>query len=57
LPSIVEDLSISVSDDIKNEDIVGEIQAQSGLITTVDLKRYIKDSRTFILIIRIRKKI
>jgi len=46
-PPIVEDLSISVSDSVKTEDIIGEIQVQSSLITAVDLKDTYKDSRTF----------
>jgi len=46
-PPIVEDLSITVSVDIKTEDLIKDIQSQSNLITEVNLKDSYKDSRTF----------
>jgi phenylalanyl-tRNA synthetase beta chain len=46
-PPIVEDLSIAVNTDVKTEDIMKGIQAQSNLITKVSLKDSYKDSRTF----------
>jgi phenylalanyl-tRNA synthetase beta chain len=46
-PPIIEDLSISVSDNVKTEDIITSIQSQSNLITDVSLKDSYKDSRTF----------
>jgi len=46
-PSVVEDLSIVVADDVKTEDLILNIKSQSDLISRVSLKDSYKDSRTF----------
>jgi phenylalanyl-tRNA synthetase beta chain len=46
-PPIVEDLSIVVNDNVKTEDIILNIKAQSNLVLDVSLKDSYKDSRTF----------
>lgn len=46
-PPIIQDLTITVSGDIKTEDLVQNISANSNLIVDVSLKNSYKDSRTF----------
>lgn len=46
-PPIVEDITITVEDNIKTQDIINEIKKQNILISEVSLKDTYKNSRTF----------
>jgi phenylalanyl-tRNA synthetase beta chain len=46
-PPIVEDLSITVGNDIETDDLIAGIKSQSSLVTEVSLKDAYKNSRTF----------
>ncbi len=46
-PSITEDISVVVADDIKTQDLIAEIKKQSELISDVTLADMFKGSRTF----------